>query len=250
MNDRSIDVSSYSIYDTAVATVKSFVDSINTGKSTLATQKSELSKESVFMGPICDSCVAGFGKVDSILSTAISNCNQVSELIKTASTGYQSSDNNAANNVIGNGASNSSVANAAVEWAKSIAADDRYGYVNGGMGKNGYDCTQLMHAAYEAAGLSLPEKGNVNNENIVDYYTKNGFTWVPGPIDPSTLEAGDVLVNKAHHAEMYIGNGQKVGAHSNYDGARGDSSGNEISIDDYKEFSNGGWDGYLRYIGT
>ena len=137
----------------------------------------------------------------------------------------------------------------AVDFACSIAADNRYGYVSGGMGNGGYDCTQLIHAAYEAAGVSLPERGYVNNSNIVEYYTQNGFEWVPGPINQENLQPGDVLVNRAHHAEMYVGNGQKVGAHDNYDGGAGDSSGGEISVDPYKEFANGGWDGYLRYTG-
>lgn len=144
----------------------------------------------------------------------------------------------------------SSTSQKAVDWALSIAADNSYGYVSGGMGNGGYDCTQLVHAAYEAAGISLPNKGNVNNANIVDYYTQNGFVWVPGKIDPNELQPGDVLVNEAHHAEIYIGDGKKVGAHDNYDGGSGDSSGNEISVNDYQEYGNGGWDGYLRYVGN
>ena len=148
------------------------------------------------------------------------------------------------------GKSANAVANKAVDWAISIANDNRYGYVSGGMGNGGYDCTQFVHAAYEAAGISLPKKGYVNNANIVEYYTQNGFKWYPGKIDVNKLQAGDVLVNQAHHAEIYIGNNQKVGAHDNYDSAQGDSQGNEISVDNYKEFSNGGWDGFLRFEGT
>lgn len=154
-----------------------------------------------------------------------------------------------ANTGVQTSSSASATANKAVDWAISIANDNSYGYISGGMGNGGYDCTQFVHAAYEAAGISLPEKGNVNNANIVDYYTTMGFEWVPGPIDPATLQPGDVLVNKAHHAEMYIGDGKKVGAHDNYDGGGGDSSGDEISVNDYQEYGNGGWDGYLRYTG-
>ena len=141
----------------------------------------------------------------------------------------------------------SKVATGAVDWAISIANDNRFGYVSGGMGNGGYDCTQFIHAAYEAAGISLPNKGYVNQTNIVDYYTKNGFEWHPGTPNVDDLLPGDVLVNQQRHAEMYIGDGKKIGAHNNYDGASGDSSGSEISVNAYSNFP---WDGYLRYVGT
>lgn len=143
-------------------------------------------------------------------------------------------------------------ANKAVQWATNIASDNSYGYVSGGMGaeNGGYDCTQFVHAAYRNAGVDIPDYYNINNANIKDKYEQYGFTWHEGPINPSDLQAGDVLVNHAHHAELYIGNGQKVGAHDDFSGGSGDPSGNEISVDNYTEFSNGGWDGYLRYNGN
>ena len=146
------------------------------------------------------------------------------------------------------GTSPSAKANKAVEFATSIAADNSYGYVSGGTGPNsgGYDCTQLVHAAYRNAGVDIPDYYNINNANIKEKYEQYGFTWHEGPIDPSELQAGDVLVNHDHHAEIYIGNNQKVGAHDNYSGGAGDPGGNEISVDEYAEFGNGGWDGYLR----
>lgn len=257
MNDNSTyKVSDYQLFDTACSTVADFINKINTSSTTLNSKKAELANGSIFMGPICDSCVAGFGKVDGKLSTDITTFTQVSNSLKEISTNYKNGDSNAKNTVINaDGTISSSgaptaTANAAVEWAKSIAADDSYGYINGGMGDGGYDCTQFVHAAYMAAGLDMSERGYHNQSTIVDYYTGMGFTWHPGTIDPNELQAGDVLVNQAHHAEMYIGNGQKVGAHDNYDGGSGDSQGNEISIDDYKEYGNGGWDGYLRYEGV
>ena len=158
------------------------------------------------------------------------------------------------------------VAMDALSWAKMIADDNRYGYVSGGMGasQGGYDCTQFVHAAYKAAGIDLPDHDYVNQANIADYYTgqnitgnmsqnhnwKNlankGFIWVPGPVDPSVLQPGDIVVNTRKHAEIYYGNGQLIGAHSNKDGRAGDSGGNEISVGN---FYNNNWDGYLRYVG-
>lgn len=252
----SYSVSDYKLFDTACSTIADFVNKINTTSADLESKKAELAGGSIFMGPICDSAVEGFGKVGSKLSTDVSSCNQFSSTLKEISTNYKNGDTSAKNFVINSDGTLSTsgaptkVAGDAVEWAKKIAADDSYGYINGGMGDGGYDCTQFVHAAYQAAGLDMSDRGNHNQSTIVDYYTGMGFTWHPGTIDPNELQAGDVLVNQAHHAEMYIGNGQKVGAHDNYDGGAGDSQGNEISIDDYKEYGNGGWDGYLRYEGA
>ena len=124
----------------------------------------------------------------------------------------------------------SEVASKAVEWSLAIASDDRYGYVSGGMGNGGYDCTQFVHAAYEAAGISLPRKGYVNNFNIVEYYTQNGFVWVQGPIDLNKMQPRDVLVNES---ALYIGNGGSQAA--------------EIFVNNFD--ASYPWDCYLHYVG-
>lgn len=142
------------------------------------------------------------------------------------------------------------VAEKAVNWAISIANDNSHGYVAGGYGPD-YDCSSLINQAYENAGIPFGKiKYYTNNASMVKHYQPFGFEWHEGTPKVEDLKAGDILVNHAHHVELYIGDGKKLGAHSNYDEASGDSRGNEISIDDYKDFSNGGWDGFLRYAGT
>ena len=46
----------------------------------------------------------------------------------------------------------------------------------------------------------------------------------------SAANSGDVLVNRRSHIEIYAGDGMDVGAHEDYDGVTGDSSGREVSI--------------------
>lgn len=81
-----------------------------------------------------------------------------------------------------------------------------------------------------------------------------GFTWIPkSQIDlsnSSQLVRGDILLNEAKHTEIYIGNNQRVGAHTGtydkYDSnSPGDNNGIEIFIYNYSNSSN--WDGILRY---
>ena len=233
-------------YNTAVSNYNTAVT--NKDSNAMTTYGNEATTLSTKMKELKAKIEEALNSAKSPTLTATSNSGATSAITGASSESTTTTDTTGVSTPVGKSAN--AVANKAVQWAVDIANDNRYGYVSGGMGNGGYDCTQLVHAAYEAAGVSLPEKGNVNNSNIVSYYTKNGFTWHPGKINVDDLQAGDVLVNEAHHAEIYIGNHQKVGAHDNYDGGSGDSQGNEISVDDYKEFGNGGWDGYLRYEGV
>ena len=138
----------------------------------------------------------------------------------------------------------------AVNWAISIANDNTHGYSQTNRdGNPDYDCSSLVIAAMKNGGIKV---GNASyTGNMKDQFTKNDFTWIDwntlGGIN--NLQYGDVLfyrINGSGHTEIYIGNGQTVGAHSNYDGKAGDSSGREINI---SKVSRGKWQGVLRYKG-
>ncbi|MBQ1406960.1 MAG: hypothetical protein IIY88_02385, partial [Eubacterium sp.] len=69
---------------------------------------------------------------------------------------------------------------------------------------------------------------------VADLLLKNGWERVYGKKKSipkvSQLKRGDVLVNRRSHIEIYAGDGMDVGAHEDYDGVTGDSSGREVSI--------------------
>ena len=135
----------------------------------------------------------------------------------------------------------------AMDWALATAADDSHGYSQ--QTRNGnpnYDCSSFVIAAYEAAGVPVKEAGAGYTGNMRSAFTKVGFEWIPGNPNMEDLQPGDVLLSESEHTEMYIGDGKNVGAHSNYDGVDGDSSGNEINVSNYPKRS---WDGVLRYTG-
>ncbi len=137
----------------------------------------------------------------------------------------------------------------AIDWAVSIASDDTHGYSqNTRWGNPNYDCSSLVISAWEAAGVPVHSQyGATYTGDMKNAFLASGkFEWIPGPVDPNTLQPGDVLLNEEVHTELYIGNGQNVGAHANRDGADGDSSGTEISVTDYWDDN---WDGILRYTG-
>ena len=135
----------------------------------------------------------------------------------------------------------------AIDWATSIANNNKYGYSQTNRwGNPDYDCSSLVLQAYENAGIKVKEAGASYTGNMKSALLKSGFEFVSGTPNVNNLQPGDILWRNGH-TEMYIGNGKMVGAHQNSDGKGGDSSGNEISITKYKNKS---WAGYFRYVGN
>lgn len=144
----------------------------------------------------------------------------------------------------------SSTIQAAIDWAINTAADDSVGYSQQTRwGNPNYDCSSFVISAYQNAGVDVKGAGAGYTGNMRSAFTQTGFEWIPySKIDSGEVElqAGDVLLDEDQHTEMYIGDNQNVGAHSNYDGVNGDSSGREVSVSGYYR---GTWDGVLRYVG-
>ena len=143
----------------------------------------------------------------------------------------------------------------AISWALGIANDDSHGYSqlqNRRWGNPDYDCSTFVITAFANAGCDV--EGATYTGNMRSVFENAGFTWIPkSQIDlsnSSQLVRGDILLNEANHTEIYIGNNQRVGAHTGtydiYDrNSPGDNNGREISIYNYSNSSN--WDGVLRY---
>lgn len=139
----------------------------------------------------------------------------------------------------------------AVSWAVGIANDDSHGYDQTNRWGPNYDCSSLVIQAYENAGVPVKTNGASYTGNMVAAFKKCGFQDVTTSVNLKTgdgLLKGDVLWVKGH-TEMYIGDGQIVGAHINEKGTTtggvsGDQSQNEISV---KNYYNRPWTTVLRY---
>ncbi len=146
-------------------------------------------------------------------------------------------------------ASEFEVVNSAMAWGIRTADDDSHGYSQGDRWGPNYDCSSLVISAYAAAGIPLQEYGANNTYTLKNACLESGkFEWIEGPIDTSSLQPGDLILDESSHVEMYVGNGNTLGAHDNYDGGDGDSTGTEIDI---APLSMGWWypSGVLRYTG-
>ncbi len=130
----------------------------------------------------------------------------------------------------------------AISWAIGIANDNSHGYSQSVRWGPHYDCSSFVYSAFYQAGFSLPGSGTRYTQTMVNHFTNAGFTWIPWSQigSMSNLQRGDILLNNSsnsskQHTEIYLGNGQNVGAHSPSKG---------ISVSGYY---NHPWLGVLRY---
>ena len=141
----------------------------------------------------------------------------------------------------------SDVVERAISWAVAIANDNSHGYSQQSRWGPDYDCSSLVIAAFKYAGV---DTGTANyTGNMRSQFTAHGFQWIPWSSigGTSNLQRGDILLNEKTHTEIYLGNNQNVGAHSNRGYPQtGDQIGTEISVSGYY---NHPWDGVLRYAG-
>ena len=142
----------------------------------------------------------------------------------------------------------SGVINSAIDFAVGIANDDSYGYSQSTRwGNPNYDCSSLVIDSWQNAGVDVKGAGATYTGDMKNaFLSTNQFEWIPGNPNVNDLQPGDVLLTENSHTEMYIGDGKNVGAHWNYDGANGDSSGKEVNVQNYYSHP---WQGVLRYTG-
>ena len=145
--------------------------------------------------------------------------------------------------------------NKAVAWALAIASDSAHGYDQANRWGPNYDCSSFVISAWEAAGVPVKQNGASYTGNMYLAFLNCGFRDVTDEVNRRTgagLVKGDVLLNAAHHTELYIGDGKVVKASINERGGvtggqTGDQTGREIYVGSYYNFP---WDCVLRYMGS
>lgn len=140
-------------------------------------------------------------------------------------------------------------ANGYIAQALAIANDDSHGYSMASRLMNpDVDCSSFVYYSLLLSGWSQDQLGGsypFTTHNMGPILESAGFTRFDytGMQD---LLPGDILVNPARHTEIYYGDGLNLGAHSNYDGRAGDSSGREVCLGSFWE---SGWVNVYRLAG-
>ena len=162
--------------------------------------------------------------------------------------GSQSGSTGTLNPSVGNGsvAANADV-EAFVQWCENIARDDSHGYDQTHRNGPDYDCSSLIWWGLHNAGFNVGDTA-FRTYTMVPILQAAGFVQVPKNL--ATMQRGDIVL-KTGHTELYIGQQQLVGAHSNEfgggtGGRTGDQTGHEISITPWYDE---GWETVWRYQG-
>ena len=140
----------------------------------------------------------------------------------------------------------------AIRWALKIAADNSHGYDQASRWGPNYDCSSLIIQAFEQAGIKLKSHGATYTGNMYSAAKKAGFSDITPSVNrgnASGMKRGDILLNKARHAALYLGNGRIVQASMNElgkttGGKTGDQTGREILERSYYNYP---WDAVLRF---
>lgn len=139
--------------------------------------------------------------------------------------------------------------------AEIMAGDDRFGYSNrppNGRWGPDFDCSSFLYFVAWLAGY--PVGIGAGKVRFTGQMTKDfkdaGFELLPyANVGIGDLQIGDILLNLALHAEIYVGEGQLVGAQSaengGYSGEAGDQTGTEIVKHPAYVYEND-WDFVLR----
>lgn len=125
-----------------------------------------------------------------------------------------------------------------VQWMIDFAADDSHGYSMDYRTMNpDVDCSSFVYYALLNNGYTTSQLGGspFSTASMDEILPTIGFEQLA--YDINSLQEGDIVWYPAGfqghaygHTEVYVGNGQTVGAHSNKDGVFGDSSGEEVSV--------------------
>lgn len=131
-----------------------------------------------------------------------------------------------------------------VAAALAIAADDSHGYSMARRAMNpDVDCSSLVYYSLIRSGWTTEQLGGYpfTTHTMGPLLEGAGFAGLPFE-GMAALAPGDILVAPGH-TEIYLGEGRNVGAHDDYDGRPGDSSGAEVCAGPYWD---SGWDRVYR----
>ncbi len=124
-------VSDYGIFGDAANTTNVFKTTVNIGLEAINGSKTALSNESVFMGPLADSCIEALSKSNNKLENIISGCGAVIAFLAESNITYQSGDKKASKILsFNNGSfSTSTFSNSGVQTGKTNQ-DTIYNYLS------------------------------------------------------------------------------------------------------------------------
>lgn len=231
--DSVVDVTDYQIFVDASNDASTLYNSLDENKKIVVDASAVIFDDSVFFGPIADTCEDALRTLNSRMETSLSNFNTLKSYFDKVSEVYKKGDADASNyiltlddkNTVGFTKSSSAtgVLASVIQNALKYASDSRSTYALGWDKTKDYfygDCFGFVLACFENVTdlqYNPQTMGGTNPATATSYLVNNGkFTQIP-LTSSTTLQPGDILIcptSGAEHAEIYVGDGMLASAPS------------------------------------
>ena len=176
-------VSDYGIFNNAINSTSTFTNKITSIQEAMDNSKNQLNNESVFMGPICESCIKGFSTVDGEISTLLSHLGTISNYLNETATAYKNGDSSAMNKVLSSDGENVSVGSGAkvdgnvINTNSPVTSGNQYNLSDDDLAYLAYVAKQEQ-GSVDGAKLELSLMANLYEKNKSNYsdvkdYVKN-----------------------------------------------------------------------------
>jgi len=177
-------VSDYGIFNNAINSTSTFTNKITSIQEAMSNSKSQLNSESVFMGPICESCIQGFGTVDGEISTLVSNFGTIASYLNDTATAYKNGDSAAMTKVLSSNGNSVSIGSGGakvdgnvINASSPVTSGNQYNLSDDDLAYLAYVAKQEQ-GSVDGAKLELSLMANLYEKNKSKYsdvkdYVKN-----------------------------------------------------------------------------
>lgn len=221
-------VSDYGIFNDAIATTSKYNESIKNIQETVTSSIGKLKDESVFMGPIQESCVSGFTTLDAGINSICENFGKISEYLSTTAEAYVKGDTEALNKITGTTLGNTSTADKNVDTTKLTVGSNVYNAVN----KYGDEIEKADYATVNSSLFTTTTTEMINGQPVkVTHVVINDGSQINGA--PANGSYGNGLEKSSSAAQRLNSSVLINGSHFDYsNGAEDLKGGNNIVIVD------------------
>ena len=172
-------VSDYGIFTSAIETTNQLNEKLETSKGDTADCKTRLGDDSIFMGPICDSCLEALDNVTNKITTLTSNFTKIESYLEETSSTYQKADSEATTTIISLDSATGLVGTNTVSTnntpISSVAIPDN-------VSQSGYTVTCYGEGGWYLGGGSSPTSiaGGTNQKSVHEAWLADGARYKDG----------------------------------------------------------------------
>ena len=173
-------VEDYGVFSDALNTTAKLNEKLKASQDTITKDKTKLSNESVFMGPVCDDCISAMGNATQRITTLTTNYSTIGTYLTDTATAYKKGDEAATKAVLsidskGVVSTSSSGSSSKGTPVKSVSIPDdieQTGYTVTCYGEGGW----YLGGGSEATSIA----GGTNQESVHDAWLADGARYKNG----------------------------------------------------------------------